>query len=68
MLERRLHDGNDAEVTALPLPERFVVPFLQDTLTQQEFVRNLKRIQVVPSAVPLATLQLFCTHYHHPCC
>lgn len=50
MLERRLHDGNDAEVTALPLPERFVVPFLQDTLTQQEFVRNLKRIQVLPSA------------------
>mmetsp|Transcript_6084 Transcript_6084/g.17418 ORF Transcript_6084/g.17418 Transcript_6084/m.17418 type:complete len:754 (-) Transcript_6084:271-2532(-) len=45
MLERRLHDGNDAEVTALPLPERFVVPFLQGTLTEQEFVRNLKRLQ-----------------------
>lgn len=52
MLERRLHDGNDAEVTALPLPERFVVPFLQGTLTEQEFVRNLKRLQVCHSPPP----------------
>ncbi len=46
-LERRSHSsGNDADTSALQLPERFVVPFLTGTLDEKEFVRNVRSIQV----------------------
>ena len=46
-LERRSHSmGNDADTTALALPERFMAPFLTGSLPEKEFVRNLRRIQV----------------------
>lgn len=46
-LERRSHSsGNDADTSALQLPERFVVPFLTGTLDEKEFVRNVHSIQV----------------------
>ncbi len=68
-LELRAHStGNDADAMTLRLPERFVAPFLTGTLSEKEYVRNLRRIQVNrarPSAtavcLALSAPQLWCT-------
>lgn len=47
-LERRSHtSGNEADTQALQLPERFVVPFLNGTLAEKDYIRNLRSIQVL---------------------
>ena len=50
-LERRSHaTGNDADTQALQLPERFVVPFLTGTLSEKDYIRNLRNIQVTSAS------------------